>query len=1234
MRKTLIAMLGLAALVVWALPAFAGAGDPPYAREMIPLDARAGAVGALAKTGNNPGATLSGTIVKSASATTTFFLYPGACQERALGTWAPKSAQQADSLDTYATGSTGSYDIDDQSLKESIWNKVTTATPAAQRPAILTGTASLWCGKFDANFLTPGGVGYPNQTLQLLYVDTGAHGANYTMTLRMNQSSEWNYDFVYLIGGGGGLQDPIVNSRPKIDELIANGVSGPSTVLVTWTGTILSTTPGAGTINTVPGAVLIEGAGGGNPNVASLPVSITIPQANRALYVLFTADCLYSTEDGNWPFGHGIIWDELVCSDNGNIFTDGTAPSGTDPSVPPGAGTPLSNSYGNTGYVAARITPGQGELWQIVDGNFAGTSDNCQLQKNDVADHMFFGVDPSTRKTIPGQFNSIVTCTLPVPVGTASIIVQWGEYLDLSRGSGYVQYAEYRFYKDATWSNWANTRGANLVVATGAKLWATDADELAQATQADSVQVRFNLECIASPAFALNGVCQQVDYGVMYDDLYLQVLTGVPAPIFTVFGGNQPQATFVDGTMTGTNCTIVPCWPGIRGSQVVGGPGNSNTDLHDNVNCPLGDSMVVHLLTGLRKEGMGINWKQGYDKSAGEGLTIAHTNASYNAAFDQPRIIYRLFDPTTKTWSPFDSSVLDANGVLVNPGVDTTVNEAGFRWNWPPRDKAGLNLPGGFSINGVAAYNNLAFLPKGTRMQSYYKAVDIAGGVSYQFTPDAAGREVEDLPTLPGGSVVAPDIIAFDILPRAYAPGTAGSLLAGRTNTPILNLDQTYGGWSFAQDPMTQALRGLGVRADRYRLQGALGEGHNFGGHELVQPPDNQRQERLSNHFPNINEYAIRESLSGWYRIMIQTSHLSTTTRDDESDARLLEEWWASSTPGSNGGDRCLFISGDDYFNVLMNAPAGDPSPRRRSLGQNAMGVNSALGAWNGTAAVLFPTVDDRFSAPGAVGQQGVPLAALGYNYPVDGGCPGPNRFDALTKIGSSDAQNAALYPLFAGVNDVAAVAMHTEKDAVTDNDRAKALAYGFSIQYVRKAGIATGAANYVHSGVQERMQIMYKFLASCRGARSGAPADTAKCWPCPTDANLTGNWAALAGFQTGQYGPLYPIQDNAAATGIEVSDASGAPRVNKLDGNFPNPFNPQTTIRYSSATAGKVTIRIFNVGGQLVRTLNSKADAGANEVRWNGRRDDGQSLASGVYFYKVKFADGTESGSRMALVK
>jgi hypothetical protein len=1221
MRKTLIAMLGLAAIVVWALPAFAGvSSDPPVTSQFVPLDGRAGAIGALAKSGNYT-ATLSGTLVKQASATTTWFLYPGACQDRAGGTWAAKTAIQADSLDSYTTGTTGGYGVLDLSLKEVLWHKVTNAVPVGERPSIIAGTAELWAGKFDANWVIK--VGYPNLTYQLLYIDTGSHSANYTMTLKMNQSSEQNYDYVYLIGGGNGDVDPIGNSRPKLDNLLATGADGNSLLLVTWTGSIQLATPGATSINAVPGGVSILGSGGAQPQ--TVPVSIAMRSGDRALYVLFTADCLYSNEDGLWPFGNGQQWDDISTSDNGSIWADGTAPSGTDPVLPPGAGQPIQGSYGTPGYIAGRVTAGAGELWQIVDGGFAGTSDNCQLQKNDTADKMFFGVEPSSKKTVPGQYNSVVSCSFPVPSGTASIIALWGEYLDLPRGSGYAQFSEYRFYKGGAWSNWLNTTGSSSVRTSVIKQWVVDGDELAQATQADSVQIRYNLQCI--PPFTFNGTtCGQVDYAILYDDLYLQVLTGAPAPIFAIFPGNVAQSTFVDGTMTGVNCATPPCWPGVRGSDVVPSPGNSNVDIHNNFNSPLGDTIAVTLLTGLRKNGMGINWKQGFDKAVNEGLTIAHTNNSFNAGADQPRIIYRLFDPTSKNWSPWDSSALDANYVTIS-GADTTVIKSEFRSDWPPRDKAGLNLPGGFTINGVGAYNNLAFLPRGTRMQYYYKAVDINGGVAYQFSSDNLAREVADLPTLPGGTT-APDIIEFDVLPGVYAPGSAGSLLAGKTNTPVLNLDGSYSSWSFQQDPVTQALRGMGVRADRYRFLQGLGEGNNFGGHELLGAPDNQRADRLSNYFPNMTEYSIRESLSTWYRIMIQSSHLRTDVLEDEPDARLLEEWWSSSTPGANGGDRCVFVSGDDYLNALMNTAAADPAPRRHSFGNNVLGVNSVAGSWNGTASTLYPTVEDRFAAPGSG-----PGLLAGYTYPVDGGCPGPNRFDAITKQGTTDVANSGFYPIFSGVTDVASIANMTEKDAVTDNDRNKALSYGFSIQYVRKAGVPTGAANYVHSGVQERMQILYKFLASCRGARAGA-ADTAKCWPCPTDANMTGNWASLAGFQTGSFGPLYAIQDNAAATGVDVSDASAAPRVNRLEGNFPNPFNPQTTIKFSAAQAGKVTLRIFNVGGQLVRSLTTKAEAGANEVRWNGRRDDGTQLASGVYFYKVKFADGSESGSRMALVK
>ena len=135
----------------------------------------------------------------------------------------------------------------------------------------------------------------------------------------------------------------------------------------------------------------------------------------------------------------------------------------------------------------------------------------------------------------------------------------------------------------------------------------------------------------------------------------------------------------------------------------------------------------------------------------------------------------------------------------------------------------------------------------------------------------------------------------------------------------------------------------------------------------------------------------------------------------------------------------------------------------------------------------------------------------------------------------------------------------------------------------------------------------------------------------------MQADWAGQAvGFGTSTWGPLYPIQAGALATGVEVIEGEGAPRINKINGNFPNPFNPQTAIRFSSAQAGKGEIRIFSVGGQLVRTLRATVVTGPNEVRWNAKRDDGTPLASGVYFYKIVFPNGQSfrAPSSLVLVK
>ncbi|MDP8233076.1 MAG: choice-of-anchor J domain-containing protein [Candidatus Zophobacter franzmannii] len=74
------------------------------------------------------------------------------------------------------------------------------------------------------------------------------------------------------------------------------------------------------------------------------------------------------------------------------------------------------------------------------------------------------------------------------------------------------------------------------------------------------------------------------------------------------------------------------------------------------------------------------------------------------------------------------------------------------------------------------------------------------------------------------------------------------------------------------------------------------------------------------------------------------------------------------------------------------------------------------------------------------------------------------------------------------------------------------------------------------------------------------------------------------------------------------------------LIGNYPNPFNPETTIKFSIDTPTDVKIDIFNIKGQQVKTIaNSLFNAGSHSVLWNGMDSNGSIVPSGVYFYRMQ---------------
>jgi len=68
--------------------------------------------------------------------------------------------------------------------------------------------------------------------------------------------------------------------------------------------------------------------------------------------------------------------------------------------------------------------------------------------------------------------------------------------------------------------------------------------------------------------------------------------------------------------------------------------------------------------------------------------------------------------------------------------------------------------------------------------------------------------------------------------------------------------------------------------------------------------------------------------------------------------------------------------------------------------------------------------------------------------------------------------------------------------------------------------------------------------------------------------------------------------------------------------GNSPNPFNPSTVFKFSLSADAKVSLNVYNIKGQLVKTLvNNKLDAGLHSVVWNGRENNGKAASSGIYF-------------------
>ena len=88
----------------------------------------------------------------------------------------------------------------------------------------------------------------------------------------------------------------------------------------------------------------------------------------------------------------------------------------------------------------------------------------------------------------------------------------------------------------------------------------------------------------------------------------------------------------------------------------------------------------------------------------------------------------------------------------------------------------------------------------------------------------------------------------------------------------------------------------------------------------------------------------------------------------------------------------------------------------------------------------------------------------------------------------------------------------------------------------------------------------------------------------------------------------------------VTGAETNTTPKVAILYQNYPNPFNPSTSIEFSLPAREKVSLKVFDVSGRLVRTLvDGPLSDGVHRYTWDGRNQRGSSVSSGVYFYVLR---------------
>jgi hypothetical protein len=133
----------------------------------------------------------------------------------------------------------------------------------------------------------------------------------------------------------------------------------------------------------------------------------------------------------------------------------------------------------------------------------------------------------------------------------------------------------------------------------------------------------------------------------------------------------------------------------------------------------------------------------------------------------------------------------------------------------------------------------------------------------------------------------------------------------------------------------------------------------------------------------------------------------------------------------------------------------------------------------------------------------------------------------------------------------------------------------------------------------------------------------------------ISGTWTIVAtDGENDVYAENGPFTLTIDGSQLNINESELIPESFALHANYPNPFNPTTTISYDLPEQAQVTLGIYDLLGKQIKTLvNQSQDAGNRTAVWDGTDDLGRQVSAGVYLYQIEAGDFTQT-RKMVLLK